>query len=258
MIRVANLLSGDLDGITGALRDVLHSSLGRPVVAAAEAGLADFREGRVGIALICGLAYAWLHDARPGCFAAVAAPLIDDPRSVDEPVYFSEIVVPAASTARSLEDLSGARFVFNEKISFSGYRALEHALAARGRSWELFGERVRVGSHHASLERLAHGDADAAAIDSHVLILARRRDPGLAARLRVIESLGPYPAPPVAVNRDACDVPPETVMDRLGRLPAEALGAAAITGWRPMDDACYDAIRVVGGDCPCGSALRGI
>lgn len=250
MIRVANLLSGDLDGIAGAVRDALRASLGRPVVAVPGAGLADFLEGRVGIALICGLAYAWLHDARPDRFAAVAAPLIDDPRCVDAPVYFSEIVVPAASAARSLEDLSGARFVFNEEISFSGYRALEHALAARGRSWELFGERVPVGSHHASLESLAHADADAAAIDSHVLLLARRRDPGLAERLRVIESLGPYPAPPVAVNRDACDVPQEILMDLLGRLPVEALGAAAITGWRAVDNACYDAIRVVGGDCP--------
>lgn len=250
MIHVANLLSSDLDGIAGAVRDALHSSLGRPVVAAAEAGPADFRDGRVGIALICGLAYAWLHDARPDRFAAVAAPLIDDPRSVDEPVYFSEIVVPAASAARSLEDLSGARFVFNEEVSFSGYRALEHALAVRGRSWEFFGERVRVGSHHAALERLAHGDADAAAIDSQVLLLAKRRDPGMAGRLRAVESLGPYPAPPVAVNRDACDVSPEILMDLLGRLPVESLEAAAITSWRPVDDACYDAICAVGGDCP--------
>lgn len=250
MTRVANLLSSDLDGMAGAVRDALRSSLGRPVVAAPGAGLADFREGRVGIALICGLAYAWLHDARPDRFTAVAAPLVDDPRSVDEPVYFSEIVVPAASAARSLEDLSGARFVFNEAVSFSGYRALEHALAAMGRSWEVFGERTRVGSHHAALGRLVHGDADAAAIDSHVLLLAKRRDPDMAGRVRVIESLGPYPAPPVAVNRDACDVSPETLMALLRRLPVKALGAVAITGWRPVDDARYDAIRAVGGDCP--------
>lgn len=245
MIRVANLLSPDLDDVADAIRAALRSSLERTVVLAPRATLADFHEGRVGIALICGLAYTLLHDAGPERFAAVAAPVIDDPRSRDAPVYFSEVVVPAASAAQTFEDLAGCRFAFNEEISFSGYRALAHALTARGRSWDFFGERVRVGSHHASLQRLMQGGADAAAIDSHVLLLAARRDPDLARRLRVVESLGPYPAPPIVVNRSACDLSPERLTAVLGRLPAESTRRAAITEWHPVDDAYYDAIRAI-------------
>jgi len=45
------------------------------------------------------------------------------------------------------------------------------------------------------------GTVDAAAIDSTVLDAALRARPALRAQLRVIDSIGPYPAPPLALRR---------------------------------------------------------
>lgn len=242
MTAVANLLSADLDELTAALAVRLGASIVRP------AALADFRDGRAGIALICGLAYTLLHDAAPDRFEAVAAPVVDDHRGGGAPVYFSDIVVPAVSDARALVDLAGRRFACNETVSFSGYRALGHELAAWGLGRDWFGEVVYTGAHHASLAAVMTGAADAAAIDSQVLLLARRRDPRLDAGIRVIRSLGPYPAPPLAINRDACDLPAAALRERLGRLPPACLERAGIRCWQPVDDADYDVIRAAARD----------
>lgn len=250
MTRVANLLSADLDELARDIRSLLASSREERLDGPVPASLADFREGRAGIALICGLAYSLLHDAEPDRFAAVAAPVVDDRRSNDAPVYFSEVVVPARNAARCLQDLSGSRFVYNEEISFSGYRAMEHELNTRGWSWDFFSERVHTASHGKSLERIMQGEADAAAVDSHVLLLANRRDPELGGHIKVIESLGPYPAPPIAVNMSACDLSVERLHELLNRLPAECLHRAAIRSWQPVDDAYYDTIRAVTRDLP--------
>lgn len=204
MIRIANLLSADLNGLAHDLGALLHSAAGQSAEVDGSAGIEDFRAGRVGVALVCGLVYSRLHDATPERFAAVAAPVVDDPRGGGDAVYFSDIVVPADSVARTLQDLSGTRFACNEPVSFSGCRALEYELFRRGWGWDLFAERIHTGYHRASLEALAQGDAEAAAIDSHVLMLARRRDPELGGRIRILESLGPYPAPPVAINTGSC------------------------------------------------------
>ncbi len=59
---------------------------------------------------------------------------------------------------------------------------------------------VQSGSHLRSLAFVESGQADAAAIDSNTLWLARRRDPSLASRLRVVESWGPMPIQPVLAH----------------------------------------------------------
>jgi phosphonate transport system substrate-binding protein len=59
---------------------------------------------------------------------------------------------------------------------------------------------LAAGSHEASVELLLEGDVDAAAVDSTVLDLLRRRDPSLASRLRIIERWGPSPSPPWVVS----------------------------------------------------------
>lgn len=240
VIVAANLQSSHLDELVRAVCVSLKSSLCREVRFEAGATLDDFRSGRVGLALLCGLAYSLLHDAAPDRFAPIAAPVPDDDRGRDTPVYFSDVVVPLRSDAADLHDIRGARFAYNDDISFSGYRALEHELRESDLTWNLFSERVRTGSHSESLARIADGTADAAAIDSHVLCLEKRRNPGLARQIRTIASLGPYPAPLVAVNFDA---PVGEINALLDALPDDLLRAAAVRRWQPVDDAYYDTIR---------------
>lgn len=250
MIIIANFLSPHLDSLARQYAAALEEAVGEKTTFEPRATLDEFREGRIDIALVCGLAYSLLHDADPEHFAPVAAPLVDDERGRGEAVYGADIVVPAGSDARGLADLSGARFAYNEAVSFSGYRALEHELVSSGRSWRFFGERLATGSHRGSLEALVEGRADAATIDSHVLMLERRREPSLAEAVRVIDSLGPYPAPPLAFNRIGCDVSEDYLFRLLEQVPAGVFEAVGITGWQRVDDVYYDPIRDVARELP--------
>jgi ABC-type phosphate/phosphonate transport system substrate-binding protein len=58
-----------------------------------------------------------------------------------------------------------------------------------------------AGWHELSIHLVRSGQVNASAIDSHVLAVAMRDDPGLAADLRIIGTLGPSTIQPVAVAR---------------------------------------------------------
>ena len=63
-------------------------------------------------------------------------------------------------------------------------------------------------------------------------------------------SLGPYPAPPLAINRIGCDVSEDYLRQLLDQVPAEMLEQAGVRQWQRVDDAYYDAIRDVTRDLP--------
>jgi hypothetical protein len=79
------------------------------------------------------------------------------------------------------------------------------------------------------------GEADGAAIDSHLLDVLGH--PGL----RVIQSLGPWPEKPLAAG-------PSVSAARRAELKALVAGLPAdpefrVEGWAPVSDADYDSIR---------------
>lgn len=82
----------------------------------------------------------------------------------------------------------------------SGYYSLLNKLAEVGTDESFFGRVFRSGSHLSSMELVARGDVDSAAIDSNVLSMRLREVPELRERLRVIESWGPFPIQPVVVR----------------------------------------------------------
>jgi len=171
-----------------------------PTRSAPEPGGPDpFRADAADLGFLCAPGYLWLADARPPSVELVPAAFVfDDPRTLDRPVYFADLVVRADSRARSLRDLGGARWVYNDPCSLSGYFSVLAALRERGEDLGFFGSARAVGSHHAALRAVAAGEADCAAIDSNTLLLERRagRDP----YLRVLESFGPFPVQPVVAR----------------------------------------------------------
>jgi phosphonate transport system substrate-binding protein len=60
---------------------------------------------------------------------------------------------------------------------------------------------IETGSHERSLQLVLEGQADAAAIDSHVLDTLLWQNKDLELQLRVIARLGPSSIPPVVVAR---------------------------------------------------------
>lgn len=117
--------------------------------------------------------------------------------------YCSFIVVPAESAAQCVEDLRGARCSINSRISHSGFNALRAHVAAVSRDGRFFGS-IRVsGGHAESLNEIARGEADVAAIDCVTYELLRRCRPRTVAATRVVGRTVRAPGLPYVTRLDA-------------------------------------------------------
>lgn len=152
---------------------------------------------------------------RHPAFVPVAAPV---PLGQSRAEYATHVVVRRDSLARGFSDLGAARWVYNDPSSLSGYVAL-HAYASRlvlppG----FFGSPLWSGGHLASLDAVLSGHADVAGVDSTVFSAALRARPELRRSLRVLTTLGPYPAPPLTLRRTL----PQALRDRIQAAVLEA------------------------------------
>ena len=124
-----------------------------------------------------------LTHALAGGVQLVATPCYDAP-GCDGPSYCSILVVAAGSQATSPADLQGKRAAFNTPDSQSGMNALRAVIAPLAEGGRFFAEIIETGGHAASLDLVAAGGADVAAIDAVSLALfALYRRPA-AARVR--------------------------------------------------------------------------
>ncbi|MCA9625163.1 MAG: PhnD/SsuA/transferrin family substrate-binding protein [Myxococcales bacterium] len=201
-----------------------------------------FADGRADVGFVCGPSYSWM--AHQGSVDLVrAAPVHDDPRNGGGPVYFSELVVHRDAAYGSLADLEGARAVFNDPSSLSGYHCLLDALAARELTSDFFGSFEASGSHHHSLAQIADGRADVAAIDANVLTLARRD--GLALPIRSIQTLGPFPVQPVVARRGLREAPAiaEALLEMHHASGGEPLRRYGVLRFAPVEPEEYEALH---------------
>jgi len=100
--------------------------------------------------------------------------------------YCSFVLVAAESTARTLEDLRGARCSINGRVSHSGFNALRGLVAPVAQNGKFFGAVSVSGGHLESLAEIERGDADVAAIDCVSHALLSRCRPELVAATRII------------------------------------------------------------------------
>jgi phosphonate transport system substrate-binding protein len=196
-LRVATFLSPALEPLYRLLGERAAGAVGRDLEFAAPGGYDGFEPDHADVAFVCGPPLL----ARSDRFVAVAAPVLADPRSGGRPVYWSEVVVTADRPWRAFGDLRGATLAYNEPESFSGYHCVRGHLAALGETAAFFGATVEAGYHGAALAMVADGRADAAAVDVHVLALARHLGDPAAAAVRSVAVIGPAPVQPVVVSR---------------------------------------------------------
>ncbi|MGH6860358.1 MAG: PhnD/SsuA/transferrin family substrate-binding protein [Phyllobacterium sp.] len=83
---------------------------------------------------------------------------------------------PDGKAALPLAILRGRRLAFNGCDSMSGYLALRRDLQAQGETLDLFAGRIETGGHRKSIEAVAAGRADSAAIDCRSWALAQRHE----------------------------------------------------------------------------------
>lgn len=192
-----------------------------------------FRARNFDLAFACGYWYA--H--RPEAYEPLAAPVLFEPRYRDEPVYFVDLVVRADSPVRNLAELSGQVFGFNEENSFSGYHALRAELKESFSG--LFDRPVRTGSHLNSIQAILSGAADFAALDSTVLDYEFSRQPALKDQLKIITSFGPYPAPPLLVNKKLPAATRQQLREIIENLPAHELAQLGIKAYGGVESCTY-------------------
>lgn len=120
------------------------------------------------------------------------------------PFRRSAIVVGAQARTGSLAALRGGRCALNDRMSDSGMNLLRAAVAPLADAKPFFSQVVMTGSHLASAEAVAAGEADVAAIDAVTFAHLQRLRPMVARRLRVIQWTARTPGLPLitAVTTD--------------------------------------------------------
>jgi phosphonate transport system substrate-binding protein len=159
-------------------------------------------DDRLDLAFICGLPFIRHHPIAPSQLQAIAAPVMMAPRYLGQPIYFADVIVNAASDLRHFDELANKSVGYNDLGSNSGYNLLRWQLLNSGQPPELtqfFSVAIPSGSHQRSIQWIANGIVDCAAIDSTVLEQAQQADPTLAQQVRVLCTIGPAPMPPIAV-----------------------------------------------------------
>jgi ABC-type phosphate/phosphonate transport system substrate-binding protein len=144
------------------------------------------------VGFLCAPSFRWLN-ASGRSVDLLPLPVPSDPRAEGRPVYFADVVVRADSPARTFAGLRGVRWSFNDRNSKSGWFSMLERIAP-DKAEDFFGEIIPSGSHLRSLELVAGGAANAAAIDSNVLRANSCHG------LRVLESWGPFPIQPAVVR----------------------------------------------------------
>jgi phosphonate transport system substrate-binding protein len=200
-LRFANFLSPILHSTYEQIADYAGQALDMPATLHAGQSLDEFANGQADAGFLCGLLYVRMRRWADCPVELLAAPVLLADCYLDRPIYFSDVIVRCDSPYASFDDLQGCTWAYNEATSHSGCNLVCYSLLERGKSPHYFGSIVKSGSHLTSLQMVVAGQADAAAIDSHVLDVMLARDPALAAQLRVVAMLGPSAMPPVVVAK---------------------------------------------------------
>jgi ABC-type phosphate/phosphonate transport system substrate-binding protein len=124
------------------------------------------------------------------------------------PFHRSAIVVSKSAGASVLGDLRGRRCAINQPDSNTGMNLLRAEVAKLAAGAPFFSAVMVTGSHASSLEFIASGRADVAAIDAVSYALLQRWRPALTSEVRVLTWTRPSPGLPLITGKSR---PPHTL-----------------------------------------------
>jgi len=206
--------------------------------------------GEIDIGWICGYPYILRAAAPDARLALLAAPVMAGERYQSRPCYFSDVVVQMHSPYQQFQDLRGLTWAVNEPGSHSGYNVTRYHLAQLEETDGYFGRVVASGGHMRSINQVLAGEVDASAIDSTVWEWAQSQQPALTDQLRVIETIGPSPIPPLVIQNRV----PAALVDHIRTLllhlhedthGRDLLAQAGLKKFTAVTDADYDPIRTM-------------
>jgi phosphonate transport system substrate-binding protein len=252
-IRFANYLSPALQETYQYIATAVSERLGRQTSLRIGRSPEELQNGEADAGFLCGLLYTHTTRWPDAPIEVLAAPILQGAyykQFPGKPLYFSDVIARRESPYQTFADLAGRIWAYNEPGSHSGYNLVYHSLLERGLTFSYFGETRQSGSHAESLRMVLEGRADAAAIDAQVLTTVLRADPRVAAKLRIIDMLGPSSSPPVVVARSldaGLKREIQAVLVTLHKDPVavEELRKGAIERFVPVVDEDYDDIRAM-------------
>ena len=246
-VAIAAVISpqGNVDSY-GPLLNYLSAKLERPVKLVQRRTYAEINDlikaGDVDMAFVCTSAY--VAGAREFGMQLLAAPQVDG-----ETVYYSVLIVPADSPAKSIEDLRGGIFAFTDPMSNTGRNYPMHLIQKLGETPDRFFARTfYTYSHDDAIRAVANHVADGAAVDSLVYQFVLAHDPELGQRTRIIHQSQPFGIPPVVVGphvRPQLAAQLQATLIHMADDPdgQAALAAAGFDRFVPITDAIYDSVR---------------
>ncbi len=164
--------------------------------------------------------------------------------------YASAFIAPVGHSGRALTDFRGARVAYNGTDSQSGYNCLRYAIAPLADGKPFFLETVETGAHYRSLQAVAGGEADLAAIDCVSLAGFLKHEPELRAKIRIIGWSERVPGLPI-ITHGSADVDRGAAMRRaLANVAgdpdlADIRARLFIKGFQPLDFEDYTVITAM-------------
>ncbi len=210
------------------------------------------KNGNVDLAFVCTSAY--VVGQRDFGMELLVAPQVNG-----ETVYYSLLIVPADSPARSMADLRGKVFAFTDPMSLTG-RVYPTSLvisldpsAGSGQALApetFFGRIFFTYSHDNAIKAVANKVAQGASVDSLVYDYLVARDPGIASRTRVIHRSPAFGIPPVVVNPNLSPQLKETLRELLMQMIYDSEGQAMLRNlmierFVTVSDRIYDSARAL-------------
>jgi len=175
--------------------------------------------------------------------------LLVAPQAYGETVYYSYIIAAKNSAIKSFEDLRGKSFAFSDPLSNSGKLVPTYMLARMNETPDSFFSRyIFTYKHDKSIQAVAQGVVDGAAVDSLIWEYLNRTNPEYTSKTRVIRKSPPYAIPPVVVPKGLDPKVKERLKqiflnannDNEGR---ELLKKMMIDKFVVIDDSAYDSVR---------------
>jgi phosphonate transport system substrate-binding protein len=211
----------------------LQAKLGGPIELVQRRTYQEVNEllaaGQLDAALVCTGGYVDLDRRAPGAVEVMAVPVVHGRMT-----YQSYVVVPAASSAREVADLAGKRFAFTDDLSLSGFGYPTHLIRKMGMDpGAFFGPITFTHSHDRSIEAVAKGVVDGAAVDSLIYDDVVRSSPEIRSATRVLHRSPPYGIAPVVASTRLTPERRSALRDALLQLheDPEARAALAVVGF---------------------------
>jgi len=196
----------------------------------------------VDIAFLC--AGPYVEGRKKFGLEILAAPVING-----KTTYNSYIIARKDSAINKFEDLRGKTFAFTDPQSNTGALVPIYMVAKMGDKPEtFFGDLIYTGGHDSSINAVANGVVDGAAVDSLIFDYIKERKSGLTENVKIIEVSPPFGIPMVVVRPDfnqelksklrssllSADSNPE-IKDALANMEIEKFSI--------LEDSAYNSIR---------------